>query len=310
MDHVTELALLVELDRTGNLRRAADALAISQSTLSAALVRMERRYGQRLFERDQRGTRATPAGRLVVAAAQESLTALENARRRVELLGTSRPVTVAIGADPSLVEAFVVPTIAALLAEPEGIRVSVRSGSADELLELLRAQRIEYSIGLRPDGPLDGVSVRTIASVPVVAFCRAGHPLADLPPLGVQVVRDYPLVVTSVPRWYRQEVRQELPVEAGGAIEADGDIRTIELEDYGAVRTLVERSDAIGLAPLASVRGAVDAGTLVVLGVPEDQQTVVRDRSIVVATLKDRPLPPFAQRSLELLVATVEAQTS
>jgi len=299
-----ELAMLVELDRTGNLRRAADALAVSQSTLSAALVRLERRYGASLFERDQRGTRATASGRIVIDAAVESLEALNNARRRVELLNSSERATLAIGADPSLVEAYVVPAIAGLIQDVASLQISVRSASADELLRLLRDQRIEYFLGLRPDAPLDGVDIQTVGSVSTVPFCRIGHPLTRQPPLGIQVLRDYPYVLTRVPRWYQQELRQSLPI--GSVALGPGDhFRTIELQDYGAVRSLVRSSDAIGLAPYGAIRTEVEAGTLALLGVPEDQRALVRSRAIVVATLTDRPLPPLAQRSLDVVIAEV-----
>ena len=296
--------MLVELDRTGNLRRAADALAVSQSTLSAALVRLERRYGAPLFDRDQRGTRATASGRIVIDAAVQSLEALDNARRQVELLNSSGQATLAIGVDPSLVEAYVVPAIARLIQDVASLQIRVQSASADELLRLLREQRIEYFLGLRPDAPLDGVNVQTVGSVSTVPFCRIGHPLTQQPPRGIQVLRDYPYVLTRVPHWYQQEMRQSLPISlvTGGTGDT---FRTIELQDYGAVRSLVRSSDAIGLAPYGAIRGEVETGTLAVLGVPEDQRALVRSRAIVVATLADRPLPPVAQRSLEIVIAEI-----
>lgn len=212
----------------------------------------------------------------MIDAAAAALDGLEGARRQVDLLTSPDTATVAIGADPSLVEAFVVPALATLLSTATGIRVTVRSGSADELLVLLRERQVEYFLGLRPDGPLEGVTLHPAGSVSVAPFCRPGHPLTRVPPQGIRVVGEYPIVVTTVPRWYQQQVRDDLPASAGRARAARGLVRTIELEDYGAVRALVRTSDAVGLAPRSAIAEAVATGEL------DERSELPEDRPVPV----------------------------
>jgi DNA-binding transcriptional LysR family regulator len=231
MDHRTELRALVELDRAGNVRRAADALGISQSTLSDAVARMERAYGTPLFDRDQRGSRATVCGRIVVDAAARSLEILDNAHREAGLLVSGERATLAIGADPVLVEAYVVPAIAAILEDHVALQIRVHSGSPDDLLRLLRERQIELFLGFRPDGPLAGVSLEEVATLAGVPFARIGHPLATVPPQGIRVLRDFPYVCTHMPRWYHERLLTELPDGPATMESLVGRHRLIEKDD-------------------------------------------------------------------------------
>ena len=63
----------------------------------------------------------------------------------------------------------------------------MHTASPDTLLECLRRQQLEFFIGLEPDGPCDDVASEPIGTFRPVPFCRAGHPLATMPPEGVKV---------------------------------------------------------------------------------------------------------------------------
>ncbi|TDD29310.1 LysR family transcriptional regulator [Kribbella turkmenica] len=59
---VEDLRLVQAIARTGSVGTAARELRISQPSASQRLARLERMCGTRLFERDTRGARPTPAG--------------------------------------------------------------------------------------------------------------------------------------------------------------------------------------------------------------------------------------------------------
>ncbi|GAB2652115.1 LysR family transcriptional regulator [Kribbella swartbergensis] len=59
---VEDLRLVQAIGRTGSVGTAARELRISQPSASQRLARLERMCGTRLFERDTRGARPTPAG--------------------------------------------------------------------------------------------------------------------------------------------------------------------------------------------------------------------------------------------------------
>jgi DNA-binding transcriptional LysR family regulator len=70
------LRLLVEVEARGSISAAAEACMIGQPSASMHLRNLELAVGHRLIERDTRGSRLTPAGRIVAAHAARVLGAL------------------------------------------------------------------------------------------------------------------------------------------------------------------------------------------------------------------------------------------
>jgi DNA-binding transcriptional LysR family regulator len=75
--------ILVALHDLGNLRKAAEQLAISQPAVTKALQEIESQLGTALFERHSKGVVATPAGE---AAVQHARLAISESRRLQETL--------------------------------------------------------------------------------------------------------------------------------------------------------------------------------------------------------------------------------
>src|SRR5690242_3759319 len=74
---VEDLQLVQAIARTGAVGTAARELRISQPSASQRLARLERLCGARLFERDTRGARPTPAGAELARRADHILSHLE-----------------------------------------------------------------------------------------------------------------------------------------------------------------------------------------------------------------------------------------
>jgi len=72
----TRMRLLVEIERRGSLSAAAQAIGIGQPSASAHLRTLESAAGQRLVERNGRGSRLTEGGRVLAAHAAQALAAL------------------------------------------------------------------------------------------------------------------------------------------------------------------------------------------------------------------------------------------
>ena len=70
--------------REGSFTAAAKALHLTQPAVSLHVKSLEDEVGARLLERDGRGVRLTPAGRVFLDAADAALAGLEEARRRIE----------------------------------------------------------------------------------------------------------------------------------------------------------------------------------------------------------------------------------
>src|SRR5919202_618422 len=82
----TRLRLLVEIERQGSVSAAAAAIGIGQPSASQHLRLLETAAGQRLVERNGRGSRLTDAGRVVAARAAQALAALAAAEEELAAL--------------------------------------------------------------------------------------------------------------------------------------------------------------------------------------------------------------------------------
>ncbi|HMS49745.1 LysR family transcriptional regulator [Candidatus Neomicrothrix sp.] len=304
MDHRTELRTLTALARLGNARRAADAVGLSQSTVSDLIARLERTYGTRLFDRGRHGSRPTATGALVIEAARQSLEILDNAEREVGLLEGYERGALSVAAHPLLIESHLTPAVATMLGHSANLHCRIRSATPDALLRGLRDRHLELFIGLAPDAPHDDVTIEAIATYEPVPFCRSGHPLATVPPQGIQVLREFPIVTTEAPRWYTSLTGAAMPTDPVLADEIAERGRHVIVDHLATMETLVLSTDALGLAPLQSIRRGIEAGGLVMLDVPDDQQAILQSAPIVLATMDERPLPPSATALIDIIRTT------
>ena len=270
MGHRLELRTIVELARLGNARRSAESLRISQSTVSEVLARLERSYGSRLFDRGRHGSRPTATGALVVDAARRALEILDNAEREIGLLEGFQRGALSVAAHPCLIETHLAPAVAAVLRGNLTLHCQMHSAPPDTLLDWLRRQQLEFYVGFEPDGPCEDVAIERIDTYQPVPFCRSGHPLASVPPQGIKVLRQYPIVTVDVPRWYASRTDQMgADPDVVGEIERRG--RRVNVAHLATMEAFVATTDALGFAPREAIRAGVDAGTFVILDVPDDE---------------------------------------
>jgi DNA-binding transcriptional LysR family regulator len=71
MAELRQYRYLVEVVRRGTFTAAAEALHVTQSTLSEQIIQLEREFGCRLLNRRRLGVTLTPAGEYVLSRAQE-----------------------------------------------------------------------------------------------------------------------------------------------------------------------------------------------------------------------------------------------
>lgn len=89
--------LLEAISKYGSLGHAAEAIGVTQSALSHRLSEAERRLGSRIFERDGRKLKATPAGQRLIKTAQMVLPELLRAEQDFERTAANASYLVRIG---------------------------------------------------------------------------------------------------------------------------------------------------------------------------------------------------------------------
>ena len=99
---LSQFKQIVALSEHGSFTLAAEAVGLSHSALSQTLTRLEEHYGVLFFQRLGRTLLLTPAGRVFLQAARQSLAAFSDAESSLRAINEVDGGRVLIGVDPVL----------------------------------------------------------------------------------------------------------------------------------------------------------------------------------------------------------------
>ncbi|MDR3523873.1 MAG: LysR substrate-binding domain-containing protein [Acetobacteraceae bacterium] len=174
-----QLRYLTALAEFQHFGRAADACAVTQSTLSAGLLALERQMDARILDRDS-GKRVmfTPLGRELVERARHALQALT---AMVETADASRsPMSgrLRLGVIPT-VSPFLLPRLMpALRTAFPALRLFLREDTTRNLVEDLGNGRLDLALLALPCA-CAGTDTMKVARDPFFAALPPGHKLAS-----------------------------------------------------------------------------------------------------------------------------------
>lgn len=140
------------ISETAHFGKAAKALNVTQSTISARIKTLEDLLGQQLFVRSKLGTTLTPAGMRFKSSAELMIRVWEHARQQVSLASDFQAL-ISVGGEPTLWQQIILkwlpwvraslPGVAvrAELVEPESLAHHMVEGSIDIGLTYLPINR-------------------------------------------------------------------------------------------------------------------------------------------------------------------------
>ena len=142
----TRLRLLVEIDRRGSVSGAASAVGIGQSTASEHLRLLETAAGQRLVERNGRGSRLTEAGRVLASSASQALATLAAGEEELQALAGLDGGTIHIGASTTPGVYLLPDTLGCFGRDHPNVVVEVEIAATGEIIDRLLAGRIQLAL--------------------------------------------------------------------------------------------------------------------------------------------------------------------
>jgi DNA-binding transcriptional LysR family regulator len=169
--------VLCAIADAGSVGRAAVELGYTQPAVSTQLRRIERHFGEPLFERGATGVRPTPYGVEVVAQARDVLARAAAIGRRPAAGPTRRTLRVAATNSPMLAG-----MVAGVRARMPEVSLAVNSVySSSRIVELLQAGAADVAIAADYPGRelehSDAVAHRGIVTEPTFVALPSGHPL-------------------------------------------------------------------------------------------------------------------------------------
>jgi molybdate transport repressor ModE-like protein len=142
----TRLRLMVEIDRHGSVSAAAKAVGIGQSSASEHLRLLETAAGQRLVERNGRGSRLTEAGRVLASSASQALATLTAGEEELHALAGLDGGTIHIGASTTPGVYLLPDTLGCFRRDHPKVAVDVEIAATGEIIERLLAGRIQLAL--------------------------------------------------------------------------------------------------------------------------------------------------------------------
>lgn len=177
MPTLRQLQFLVAVHREGSFVAAADAVGVTQPTLSSGIKELEAALGAVLVERGRNGALLTAAGDEAAARAARILNDVEDLVRSVQSAGEPFSGLFRLGAIPTIAP-YLLPRIMPVLKQRfPRLRLRLREDLTARLVDGLRARSLDAAIIALPYNA-HGVATLPIAEDEFLLVCQAGHPLA------------------------------------------------------------------------------------------------------------------------------------
>lgn len=285
-----QLEAFVQVANQRSFSRAAEALFLTQPSVTARIQALERDLGERLFERSGRGVRLTEVGACFLPHAERVLQALHAGRDAIDSLRNLQSGSLIV-ASAATVSTYILPTLLKnFRVRFPRVEVSVKTGRSEEVLQMLLQD--EAQVGLVRAVYHQDVETRGLIEDELVLVSKADHELADAGAVTVEQLGDHPFIFFE-----RNSSYYSL---AQGLFRQHGVVpRTqMELDSMEASKKMVEEGLGIALLPRMAVERELTTGELreiEIVGMPNPS------RQIALISRRSRPLGPVAQAFVEIV---------
>jgi molybdate transport repressor ModE-like protein len=278
----TRLRLLVEVERRGSVSAAAKAVGIGQSSASEHLRLLETAAGQRLVERNGRGSRLTVAGRVLASSASQALATLAAGEEEVHALAGLDAGTVHIGASTTPGVYLLPDTLGCFRRDHPNVVVEVEIAATGEIVGRLLAGRIQLAL-VGETTVDDRVELEPFLADEIVGIAKPGVLAIRNGKVKPEALGTQTLLVREATSSTRQIAERALS-EAGVQVES-----VWELDSSEAIKRAAREGLGVAFLSRYAVAEEVERGEL------ESFRLAGRPpikRRLYVARLARRPLSP------------------
>ncbi|MDE2403526.1 MAG: hydrogen peroxide-inducible genes activator [Sphingomonadales bacterium] len=180
MSTLRQFAYLVAVADHRHFRRAADACAVSQPTLSQQLRALEARLGVTLVERNESPVQLTPIGREIATRARRILLDVKDVEALARRARHGMAGTVRFGVTPTLGPYLLPAIVAQLHRRFPDMRLYIREGIPDEQARELARGELDMLLSPLPLSGSD-LHIEPLFREPLHIVAPPGHPVAQAP---------------------------------------------------------------------------------------------------------------------------------
>ncbi|MEJ8851135.1 LysR family transcriptional regulator [Variovorax rhizosphaerae] len=201
--------MLMELERLGSVRAAAESLHLSQPAVSKTLGEVERALGIELFIRGARGMKPSPRGQVVLRGAAVLLSELGHLLADARQVAPKPRTTIRLGMLPFAAQTLAPALLSRLLKGSDAWQVEISEGGVMQLFDAvlrgeLDAALSSYSAAALSVSGSDRLRYDKLAEERFVVVSSIRHPLATRRKLGWQELAGEPWILPSPGSFLRQ----------------------------------------------------------------------------------------------------------
>lgn len=278
----------------GSFNKAADALFLSQPSVSARIQTLERELDCRLFDRVGKQVQLTEEGKRFQPYAQQLLQTLQKGRQQVHQK-KKHPDELRIGCTVSVANYALPQLLPPVKRKYPHIRFKLQTGTTDDLVQRLLHKEIDLAFVRSVHHP-NLKSIKLIED-PIRLHVYEGHPFLGERDLPIGAIAGEPLVFFECGAldWLRvhrifETLGQPPKLE-------------IQTDNSETAKKLVMQRTGIAFLPGLSTRAEVAAGKLFPIDFPETEGISLQTHVVATHGEHAEILQAFAEMGRELLGA-------
>ena len=254
-----QLRIFVAVAERQHVTRAAEALNIVQSAVSAAVSGLEERHAVKLFHRVGRGIELTDAGRVFLEEARAVLARAEAAERVLADLSGLRRGSLRVHASQTIASHWLPSHLVAFRAAHPDITIRLAVGNTAEVARAVADGSAELGF---VEGEVEDpvLASAAVAQDRLVLVVPAGHPFSARETLTAADLAGHPWVLREAGSGTRSAF--EAALAAAGLALADVAV-SLELPSNEAVLAAIEAGADASVLSEAVVASKLAAGALV-----------------------------------------------
>ncbi len=255
------LRLFATVVRTGSFSKAADALHLSQPSISKGVRDFELQLGCSLLDRSPKGVRPTREGAALMRHADALFAAERSAEEELRALRNLDSGSLRIGASTTIATYLIPDFLGAFHNAHPGIELYLTSANTRDIADLMIQHQIEIAL---VEGPIndEGLDSEPWLTDVMEIIVSTAHPFATATyPITLKDVAKEVLIVREKGSGSREVVEQAL---AASGVEP---ARTLEIGSTEAIKQLVAAGLGISIVSRAGIKDQVALNRLKTIAV-------------------------------------------
>jgi len=290
---LAQLEAFIQVAHHRSFSRAAEALFLTQPSVTARIQSLEREIGERLFERTGRSVTLTDAGIAFMPHAQRALTAVLEGTDAIEAVRHGDVGSLRIGASSSIAT-YLLPGILKKFRQVRPrIHVYLSTGQTEDIIEGLLSGETHIAITRLAQHP--EVESIHLCNDDLTLVVAPGHPFSRKRSVTIAEAGREPFLFFERGSSYHS-LTYSMFLRAGVVPES-----AMELDSMETTKHMVEAGLGVAILPVVSITRERESGTLVPVDLRDMEQPAQREIGVHVP--RNRALARPTRDLLNILTA-------